>query len=50
MFLIGFIVGAMVGGTIAIFFHCCLIVGRESDKQWEEDQIITKDKNQEKKD
>lgn len=50
MFLIGFIVGAMVGGTIAIFFHCCLILGKESDSQWVEEKIITKEKELEKKD
>lgn len=34
MFLIGFILGAMVGGTLAIAFHCLVIIGKESDREW----------------
>lgn len=40
-FIIG---GAMFGGTITLFLHCCLILGKESDKKWEEDQIMKKEK------
>ncbi|MCI8760652.1 MAG: DUF3789 domain-containing protein [Clostridia bacterium] len=29
MFLLGFFIGSMVGGTIAIILHCCLIIGKE---------------------
>ena len=47
MFLTGFITGAMVGGTVAIILHCLVIVGKESEKQWEEEQILKKDKRQE---
>ena len=45
MHLLIFILGAMFGGTITLFLHCCLILGRESDKQWEEEQISKKEKN-----
>ena len=44
MFLIGLIVGTMVGGTIAIFFHCLVIVGKENNKFWEEKQITKEEK------
>lgn len=47
MFWIGFITGAMVGGTVAILLHCLVIVGKESDKQWEEEQILKNDKRRE---
>ena len=47
MFLTGFITGAMVGGTVAIILHCLVIVGKESEEQWEEEQILKKDKRQE---
>lgn len=45
MHLLIFILGAMFGGTITLFLHCCLILGMESDKQWEEEQILKKEKN-----
>lgn len=32
MFIVGFIVGAMLGATITLGVHCCLIVGKGSDK------------------
>lgn len=47
MFLTGFITGTMVGGTVAIFLHCLVIVGKEKEKQWEEEQILKKDKKYE---
>ena len=47
MFLIGFITGLIVGGTLAIMFHCLLIVGKESDRKWEEEQTMKKEKKQE---
>lgn len=47
MFLVGFIIGGMIGGTLAIMFHCLLIVGRESDRKWEEEQITKHEKKQE---
>lgn len=31
MFWLGMIIGAMIGGTLAIVFHCMLIVGKEAD-------------------
>ena len=31
MFLLGLIIGCMVGGTIAIVLHCCLIVGKNAE-------------------
>lgn len=47
MFFIGVIVGAMFGGIITLFLHCCLIIGKESDRKWEEEQITRKDEKQE---
>lgn len=32
MFWLGMLVGGMIGGTLAIFLHCLVIVGKESDK------------------
>ena len=46
MFLIGFITGAILGGTLALMFHCLLIVGKESDKKWEEEQTTKKEEKQ----
>ena len=50
MFLIGFITGAMIGGTLALIFHCLLIVGKESDVKWEEEQIMNQEEKKEKQD
>ena len=47
MFLIGFVTGAMVGGTLAIAFHCLIIIGKESDRKWEEEQTTKNEKKQE---
>ena len=33
MFWLGFLIGGMVGGTLAIFLHCLLIVGKEADSR-----------------
>lgn len=45
MYVLTFILGTMFGGIITLFLHCCLIIGKESDKQWEEEQILKKEKN-----
>lgn len=47
MYLLTFIGGAMIGGIVTLFLHCCLILGKESDKQWEEEQITKKEEKQE---
>ena len=47
MYLLTFIGGAMFGVILTLFLHCCLILGRESDKQWEEEQIMKKEEKQE---
>lgn len=33
MFLLGMVIGGIVGGTLAIFFHCLIIVGKEADSR-----------------
>lgn len=47
MCLVTFISGAMFGGIATLFLHCCLILGKEKDKKWEEDQITKKEEKQE---
>ena len=47
MYLLTFIGGAMFGGIATLCLHCCLILGKESDKQWEEEQILKKEEKQE---
>lgn len=31
MFLIGFIVGAMVGGTVTLILYACILAGKDTD-------------------
>lgn len=45
MNLLIFIGGAIVGGIVTLFIHCCLILGKESDTAWEEEQILKKEEN-----
>ena len=47
MYLLTFFGGDMFGGIVTLFLHCCLILGKESDKKWEEEQIMKKEKKQE---
>ena len=47
MYLLTFIGGTMFGGIATLFLHCCLILGKESDKQWEEELIMKKEEKQE---
>lgn len=47
MYLLTFIGGAMFGGIITLFLYCCLILGKESDKKWEEEQITKNEEKQE---
>ena len=46
MYLLTFIGGAMFGGIVTLFLHCCLILGKEREKQWEEEQIMKKEEKQ----
>lgn len=36
MFLIGIIIGCMVGSIITLLLHCCLILAKESDCESEQ--------------
>ena len=47
MYLLTFIGGAMFGSIVTLFLHCCLILGKESDKKWEEEQILKNEEKQE---
>lgn len=33
MFWIGFVIGTIIGGNIALLLYACVIVGKESDAQ-----------------
>lgn len=38
---------AMLSSLFTLVLHCCLIVGKESDKNWEEEQIMKKEETEE---
>lgn len=38
------IVVAMLSSFFTLVLHCCLILGKESDRNWEEEQIMKKEK------
>ena len=40
----------MLSSVLTLFFHCCVILGKESDRKWEEEQITKKEGKEELKD
>lgn len=40
----------MLSSFFTLILHCCLIVGKESDRNWEEEQIMKKEETEEQKD
>ena len=37
----------MLSSFATLIIHCCLIIGKESDKQWEEEVIMKKESKKE---
>lgn len=50
MYIVILIIVAMLSSVLTLFFHCCVILGKESDRKWEEDQITKKEGKEELKD
>lgn len=48
MYILGLIIVAFLSSFFTLMLHCIVIVGKESDKNWEEEQITKKEKRQEK--
>lgn len=40
----------MISSLLTLFLHCCLIIGKESDKIWVEEQTMKKENKEEQKD
>lgn len=38
---------AMLSSFLTLFLHCAVILGKESDKKWEEEQITRKEEKKE---
>ena len=49
MYIVILIIVAMLSSVLTLFFHCCVILGKESDRKWEEDQITKKEGKEEMK-
>lgn len=47
MYILGLIAVAMLSSFLTLLLHCCLIVGKESDSDWGEEQIMRKEENKE---
>ena len=39
----------MLSSFLTLILHCCLIIGKDSDKNWEEKQIMKKEETEEQK-
>ena len=50
MYILGLIIVAMFSSFLTLAIHCIVIVGKESDERWEEEQITKKEKDKELKD
>ena len=50
MYIVILIIVAMLSSVLTLFFHCCVILGKESDRKWEEEQITKKEGKEELKD
>lgn len=33
MFIVGFLVGAIIGGTISLILYACILVGKDNDNE-----------------
>ena len=47
MYIFCLIIVAMLSSFLTLTFHCLLILGKESEENWEEEQIMKKEKNKE---
>ena len=45
MYILGLILVAMLSSFLTLVIHCIVIVGKESDERWEEEQITKKEKD-----
>lgn len=50
MYIVILIIVAMTSSILTLVLHCCAMVGKESDKNWEEEQITKKENKEELKD
>lgn len=48
MYILELILVACLSSFLTLMLHCIVIVGKESDKKWEEEKITKKEKKQEK--
>lgn len=46
MYIFVLIIVAMISSFLTLLLHCCVIVGKEGDRKWEED-LTTKKENKE---
>lgn len=47
MYILGLVLTAMLSSFITLILHCLVIVGKESDICWEEEQITKKEEKEE---
>ena len=47
MYILILILVAMLSSILTLALHCCLIVGKESEKTWEEEVIMRKEEKEE---
>ncbi len=50
MYILILIIVAMISSILTLVLHCCVILGKESDKQWEEELITKRESKKELRD
>lgn len=47
MYIVTLIIISMVSSLLTLILHCCVIIGKDSDKNWEEEKITKKENKKE---
>ncbi len=47
MYILGLIIVAVLSSIITLMLHSMIIIGKESDKHWEEEQTMKKEETKE---
>jgi len=50
MYIVILVIVAVISSYLTLALHCCVMLGKESDKNWEEEQITKKENKEGLKD
>ena len=47
MYILVLVIVAIISSFLTLLLHCCLKIGKEREKNWEDDQIMKKEEKRE---